>query len=97
MGRKNLDRYSIADWRAACPTVASIRRARWTVTAVCAVCDLEIIANLDAIIAAKGSDYRLWGASAACRRRWCEGKAAFFVKPPGATVEFRMTDEREPS
>lgn len=90
MGRKNLDRYTLADYRAACPSVASIRRAGWVVTAVCAVCDLEMVANLAAIETAKGPGYRLWGATTRCRRRYCDGAMAFFVKPPGATVEVRM-------
>lgn len=92
MGRKNLDRYTSRDWREACPTLRSIRRAGWVVTAVCPVCDLEIVADLAVMEAAKGPDFRLWGATTTCRRRWCEGTAAFFVRPTGATMEFRMTD-----
>lgn len=92
MGRKNLDRTSVADWRAACPTVGSIRRAGWTVTAVCAVCALEIEADLGVVETMKGTNYRLWGATTRCRRRWCQGRMAFFVKPPGALMEFRMLD-----
>lgn len=61
-------------------------------TAVCPVCDLEIVADLSVVEAARGPDFRLWGATTACRRRWCEGKAAFFVRPPGATSEVRMVD-----
>ncbi|WP_425992347.1 hypothetical protein [Brevundimonas sp. TWP2-3-2] len=92
MGRKNLDRYTVKDWREACPTVRSIRRAGWVVTAVCSVCDLEIVADLALVEAARGPEFRLWGATTACRRRWCEGKASFFVRPPGATSEMRMAD-----
>jgi hypothetical protein len=90
MGRRNLDRYTAADWRAACPTVGSIRRAGWVVTAACPNCDLEIVADLSVVETIKGSEYSLWGATTRCRRRWCEGRMAFFVRPPGAQVEIRM-------
>lgn len=90
MGRKNRERYTLADWREACPSVASVRRAGWVVTAVCHVCDLEIVANLALIESTKGATYRLWGATTRCRRRYCEGVMAFFVNPPGASVEVRM-------
>lgn len=92
MGRRNLDRYTTADWRAACPTVGSIRRAGWVVTAVCPICDLEIEADLGVLETMKGPSYRLWGASTRCRRRWCQGRMAFFVRPPGATSDIRMVD-----
>lgn len=92
VGRKNLDRYSVADWRSACPTVGAIRRAGWTVTACCPVCDLEIEADLAVVETMKGASYSLWGATTRCRRRWCQGKMAFFVKPLGAQTEFRMTE-----
>lgn len=92
MGRRNLDRYSIDDWRAACPTVGDIRRAGWTVSAVCPVCDLEIEADLKLVETIKGGGYRLWGATTRCRRRWCSGRMAFFVEPPGAQLEIRMTE-----
>lgn len=91
MGRKNRDRYTLADWKEACPTVGAIRRARWVVTACCPVCDLEIVANLELIEREKGPDFSLWGKTTPCRRRYCEGEAAFFVQPPGAVMDYRMT------
>jgi len=72
--------------------VGAIRRAGWLVTAVCDVCALEIEADLAVVEIMKGADYRLWGATTRCRRRWCLGRMAFFVKPPGAQMEFRMTE-----
>lgn len=42
MGTRNKDRFTIRDWREACPTVARIRQARWEVLAVCRVCDIDI-------------------------------------------------------
>jgi hypothetical protein len=95
MGRRNLDCYTVANWRAACPTVGSIRRAGWVVTAACPICELEIVADLAVVETMKGSDYSLWGATTRCRRRWCEGRMAFFVKPPGAQMEFRMVEGAE--
>lgn len=92
MGARNLDRFTLADWRSACPTVADLIRARWEVVVVCPVCDLQMVADLRRIQRDKGPAYRLWGRTAPCRRRYCTGTAAFFVQPPGATTELRMTD-----
>lgn len=91
MGVKNRDRYTISDWRAACPSVSSMRRAKWLVIAVCPVCDLQIEADLKRIEQSKGPTFSLWGQSTPCRRRFCEGKAEFFVQPPGASMELHMT------
>ena len=91
MGVKNRARYSVDDWRKACPTVRSMRRAAWEVLAVCPVCDLQMVVDLAVTEAMKGPDFRLWGQSTKCRRRWCRGQAEFFVQPPGADTEVRMT------
>lgn len=91
MGARNKDRFTTADWREACPTVARIRQANWEVLAVCRVCDLQLVADLDTIERKKGPDFSLWGETSRCRRRWCEGIVDFFVTPPGATHEVRMT------
>lgn len=91
MGAKNRDRYTIDDWRAACPSVAAMRRAKWLVLVVCPVCDLQIEADLKTIEQIKGPTFSLWGQAAPCRRRYCHGAAEFFVQPPGANIEIRMT------
>lgn len=91
VGRRNHDRYTVDDWREACPTVGSIRRARWMVLAVCPVCDLQIEADLKVIETMKGGDFSLWGQTTPCRRRFCGGEASFFVQPPGASIEIQMT------
>lgn len=92
MGSKRRDRYTVADWREACPNVAAMRRAAWTVVGVCQICDLEFDVDLGAVETVKGPEYRLWGKTRDCPRRWCEGKAAFFVQPPGASMEIRMVE-----
>lgn len=91
MGSKNRDRYTIDDWREACFTVSSMRRARWLVLVVCPVCDLQIEADLHRIEQIKGPTFSLWGQTTPCRRRFCEGQASFFVQPPGASTELHMT------
>jgi hypothetical protein len=91
MGVKNRDRYTVDDWRAACPSVGAMRRARWLVLAVCPVCDLQIVADLKVLETMKGKDFSLWGQTTPCRRRYCEGMASFFVQPPGASIEVHMT------
>lgn len=96
MARRNLARYSINDWRAACPTVGAMRQAGWMVIACCPTCDLEVVADLARIEREKGPDFRLWGRTTSCRRRYCSGEAAFFVQPPGAAMEYRMTEAPDP-
>lgn len=91
MGARNLSRFTVDDWRAACPTVSLMRQARWEVVAVCPVCDLQFAVSLAVIEAVRGPGYSLWGRSCACVRRWCHGEALYFVQPPGATMEMRMT------
>lgn len=96
MGRRNRDRYTVDDWREACPSVGSMRRAHWLVLAVCPVCDLQIEADLKVIETMKGEGFSLWGQTTPCRRRFCEGVASFFVQPPGASMEVQMTAGAKP-
>jgi len=91
VGRKNLDRYTDGDWRAAAPTVQAAIENRWRVFTECEVCELRILADLKRIQAAKGSGYRLWGQTAKCRRMGCPGRVVFHAQPPGTTTTIVMT------
>ena len=94
MGRKNFDRYSEDDWRAASRSVDQILVNGWPVYADCPVCDLRIKADLKRIAQVKGYEYNLWGADAACRRVGCVGRVQFVIRPRGALGEFVMTARR---
>lgn len=91
MGRKNLDRYTEAEWRAASQTIDQILTNGWPVYADCPVCDLRIKADLTRIAQVRGPTYSLWGADAACRRVGCIGRVQFVIRPRGAIGEFVMT------
>ena len=91
MGRKNLDRYTEDDWRAASRSVEQILINGWPVYADCPVCELRIQADLKRIAQVRGAHYSLWGADAACRRVGCIGRVQFVLRPRGAIGEFVMT------
>ena len=91
MGRKNLDRYTEGDWRAASGSVEQILVNGWPVYADCPVCELRIQADLKRIAQVRGPHYSLWGADAACRRVGCIGRIQFVIRPRGALGEFVMT------
>lgn len=91
MGRRNPDRYTISDWRTACPTVRWMRAERWDVITVCTSCGLKMQANLERIEREKGSDFSLWDRTAPCRRLGCSGFVEFQALPRNATVRFALT------
>ena len=68
MGRRNPDRYTVADWRLAGGTVEAIMLNRWLVFTECEVCGLRIRADLKRIARERGANYVLWGRTASCRR-----------------------------
>lgn len=91
MGRRNLSRYTEADWRAASGTVEQILINGWQVYADCPICELRIRADLKRIAQAAGVHFCLWGASAPCRRVGCVGRVQFVIRPRGAIGEIVMT------
>lgn len=91
MGRKNLDRYTSADWRRAGPTVRAVIENRWRVYTECEVCELRMVADLPRIAQAKGNAFSLWGQTAKCRRMGCPGRVIFHAQPPGANMTIVMT------
>ena len=88
MGRRNADRYTIADWRSACPTVRWMRAERWDVITCCTTCGLQMQADLARIEREKGPDFSLWDRTAPCRRLRCPGFVEFQALPPHATARF---------
>lgn len=90
MGRRNPDRYTIADWRAACPTVRWMRAERWDVISVCTTCGLKMQANLERIEREKGPEFSLWDRTAPCRRLKCVGFVEFQALPRNAALRFPL-------
>lgn len=91
MGRRNLDRYSAADWREAGRTVGAIIANRWLVYTECELCQLRIEADLQRIAQARGMNYSLWGRSTTCRRMGCPGRVVFWCRPHGTVGDVAMT------
>ena len=91
MGRRNADRYSIADWRSACPTVRWMRAERWDVITCCTTCGLRMQADLARIEREKGPEFSLWDRTVPCRRLGCSGFVEFQALPRNAIVRFPLT------
>lgn len=90
MGRRNRDRYTISDWREACPTIRWMRAEGWDVITCCTACGLKMQANLARIEREKGSDFSLWDRTVPCRRLDCHGFVEFRALPPNATMRFPL-------
>lgn len=94
MGRKNLDRYSDADWRQAGRTVGAIIANRWLVYSECDLCRLRIEADLKRIAEKRGMNFVLWGRTTRCRRMGCPGNVSFWCRPHGTNADVAMTASR---
>jgi hypothetical protein len=77
-------------WRSVAPTVADLQRHGFPVIARCMTCHLAMDVRLDAVSAAKGATYVLWGKAVPCRRRHCQGRMWFYCLPPKAGAEVEM-------
>ena len=94
MGRKNLDRYTDAEWRQAGGTVGAIIANRWLVYSECDLCRLRIEADLKRIAEKRGMNFVLWGRTTRCRRMGCPGSVSFWCRPHGANADVAMTAAR---
>lgn len=82
--------WTAANWMGRAGTAGDLVKQGWPVVARCTYCNLEMDVRLDVLVRAKGPDYVLWGKSARCRRRHCQGRMLFWTYPPeakGARVE----------
>lgn len=91
MTRRNLDRYTAADWKRAGRTVGALIDNRWLVFTECDLCGLRIRADLRRIARERGPRFDLWGRSTTCRRMGCPGRVTFWVRPHGASGDVAMT------
>lgn len=87
---KKVEHYSYDDWRSVAPTVRRMIGLRWIVEAECEFCDLRMKVSLPLMARVKGPDYVLWGATGACKRAGCPGKARFFALPPTINHWFEL-------
>lgn len=96
MGRRNPDRYSVADWMQAGETVGAIISNRWVVYTECELCQLRIEADLKRIARERGPKYVLWGRTTRCRRMGCPGRVHFWCRPHGNVGDIAMTVRPKP-
>jgi len=91
MGRRNLDRYTDDDWRAASRTLEQILANGWPVIAECDLCGVRLRADVEAIAWRAGMKASLWGAKPRCRAVGCPGRVTFWIRPRGAIMAIAMT------
>lgn len=76
--------WSSAQWMNRAGTVAELQVQGWPVVARCLTCRLEMDVRLTVLLKARGPDFSLWGRSARCRSRRCQGRMYFWTFPPQA-------------
>lgn len=91
MGRRNLDRYTTADWREHSQTARQILLNGWPVISECDLCGVRLKVDVRVIVWARGPAFSLWGAKAACKRVGCPGRVTFYLTPHGAAAAIAMT------
>jgi len=65
-------------------TVGELQTQGWPVMARCLTCSLEMDVKLDVLMRERGAELSLWGRSARCRSRRCQGRMYFWAFPPQA-------------
>ncbi|CAM2808601.1 hypothetical protein BDI01nite_31470 [Brevundimonas diminuta] len=71
-----------AQWMGRAAKVGDLQRQGWPVVACCLHCHLEMTVDLAVVRRALGEDFVLWGRTARCRRRHCQGRMCFWTYPP---------------
>lgn len=76
--------WSSAQWMNRAGTVGELQTQGWPVMARCLTCSLEMDVKLDVLMRERGAELSLWGRSARCRSRRCQGRMYFWAFPPQA-------------
>jgi len=93
MGRKNIDRIPITEWRQSCSTVTKMRARGWEVVSRCRSCHLVMDVDLERMALELGPDFCLWDRQPPCRSRRCGGRVVFQARVPGKPLfENLVTD-----
>ena len=66
MGRKNIERVHISEFRNRVATVADMQAQRWDVISKCRVCGLMMAVDLALIVRTTGPETILWNRLARC-------------------------------
>ena len=77
MGRKNIDRVHISEFRNRVATVADMQAQRWDVISKSRVCGLMMAVDLALIVRTTGPKTILWNRLARCKRIGCQGQVEF--------------------
>jgi hypothetical protein len=78
MGARNLDAYSLDDWRYTCPDAAAMVRCRWTLQTVCANCNTRLWVSARTMALTMGPTFSPWGTAVACNRVGCDNGVRTF-------------------
>jgi hypothetical protein len=84
VGRRNIDRVHISEFRNRVATVADMQSQRWDVISKCRVCGLMMAVDLVLIARTTGPKTILWNRLARCKRIGCQGHVEFQGRAPGA-------------
>ena len=83
--------WTSAQWMGRAAKVGDLQRQGWAVVACCLHCHLEMTVDLAVVRRALGEDFVLWGRTARCRRRHCQGRMCFWTYPPeGRGIKVEM-------
>lgn len=82
--------WGTAEWMGRAGTVGDLIKQGWPVVARCHRCGLEMDVRLDLLARRVGPDVSLWGRTARCRRRHCQGRMLFWTYPPRARGPVQM-------
>jgi hypothetical protein len=83
MGRTNLDRLSVRDFRWTCDTVTQMRERNWEVIGHCEACGLQMLVSLRVVAATRGPKFSLWNRKVRCKRLLCAGWMRLKARMPG--------------
>jgi hypothetical protein len=86
VGRKNIDRVHISEFRNRVATVADMQAQWWDVISKCRVCGLMMAVDLALIVRTTGPKTILWNRLARCKRIGCQGHVEFQARAPGGGV-----------
>jgi hypothetical protein len=78
MGARNLDAYSLDDWRFTCPDAAAMVRRRWRLQTVCANCNTRLWVSARTMALTMGPTFSPWGTAVACNRVGCDNGVRTF-------------------
>lgn len=82
--------WSDENWQGYAPTVGHMQDRRWSLTAKCQTCELEINVSLPSMVRRNGRDWSPWGVESRCPRTRCIGRMRFRARNGLAAREIHL-------